>query len=231
MCWRRAGLVAVLLTMLAPLGAFADALDWQVCAQAGTAAEQRFGIPDGLLGAIGKVESGRTGPGGRTAPWPWTINAAGVGHVLPNREAAVAAVRGLLAGGIASIDVGCFQVNLMYHPSAFASLDEAFDPAANALYAARFLTTLRARGGSWETAVAAYHSATPAHGLPYRDRVLAAWNGAAPLPGGWNGAVPPTQPTVLYGVRVVVPVVAGTAPGVIALRPVGGLPVMVRSGS
>ena len=34
------------------------------------------------------------------------------------------------------------QVNLMHHPNAFADLDEAFDPAANARYAVTFLSAL-----------------------------------------------------------------------------------------
>jgi hypothetical protein len=204
--------------VLAPLRAGAADADWQACAQAGAAAEQRFDIPSGLLRAIGQVESGRSGPGGLAAPWPWTIEAAGQGRYLPSREEAVAVVRELLSGGTASIDVGCFQVNLHYHPAAFASLDEAFDPVANALYAASFLTALHARDGSWEAAVAAYHSATPEHGLPYRDRVLAAWNGAAPA----------APPVFAFGMRVIVPVRAGTAPGVITLHPVAGLPVLVH---
>ena len=218
---RGAGVALALLAGLAPLGAGAAEPDWQACAQAGTAAEQRFGIPGGLLRAIGQIESGRTGPGGLAAPWPWTIDVGGRGHFLPSREDAVASVRDLLAGGAASIDVGCFQVNLHYHPDAFASLDEAFDPLANALYAARFLTALRAREGSWQAAVAAYHSATPGHGLPYRDRVLAAWNEPAPV----------APPVFAFGMRVITPALAGTAPGVIALRPVGGLPAMVHGRS
>jgi len=222
MRWRRVAATLASLAVLAPLSAGAAEGDWQSCAQAGMAAEQRFGVPSGLLLAIGQIESGRTAPGGHAAAWPWTINAAGVGHVLASRDEAIEAVHGLLAGGTASIDVGCFQVNLMYHPGAFASLEEAFDPVANAVYAARFLTSLHAREGNWEAAVAAYHSATPAHGLPYRDRVLAVWNGTVPT-------VP--QPVVVYGVRVIVPTLAGAAPGVIALRPVEGLPVMVRGGT
>ena len=166
--------------------------------------------------------SGRTGPDGVAAPWPWTIDVGGAGRFLPSRGAAVTAVRDLLAGGTASIDVGCFQVNLRYHPDAFASLDEAFDPVANALYAARFLAGLRVRDGSWQAAVAAYHSATPEHGLPYRDRVLSAWN---------DDTTPVAPPVIAYGVRVITPVLAGTAPGVIALRPVSGLPGLVRGRS
>jgi len=221
MRWRLAGSVLALFAVLAPFGAGAADPDWLACAQAGAAAEQRFGIPAGLLRAIGQIESGRTGPGGFAAPWPWTIDVAGEGRFLPSREAAVAAVRDLLAGGAASIDVGCFQVNLHYHPDAFASLDEAFDPVANALYAARFLSGLHDRDGSWQAAVAAYHSATPEHGLPYRDRVLAAWGEATPV----------VLPVIAYGVRVITPALAGTAPGVIALHPVGGLPILVHGRS
>ena len=74
------------------------------------------------------------------------------------------------------MDVGCFQVNLLHHPAAFANLEEAFNPLANARYAARFLTTLRANTGTWDLAVGQYHSATPAIGEPYRERVMAALN-------------------------------------------------------
>ncbi len=72
-------------------------------------------------------------------PWPWTINVAGQGFFFPTKALAVTAVRELLASGVQSIDVGCLQVNLMFHPAAFASLEQAFDPMANARYAARFL--------------------------------------------------------------------------------------------
>jgi hypothetical protein len=75
-----------------------------------------------------------------------------------------------------SIDVGCMQVNLMHHPEAFASLDDAFDPSHNAAYAGRFLTALFAGLGDWGTAIAAYHSRTPGVGEPYRDQVVATWN-------------------------------------------------------
>jgi hypothetical protein len=80
---------------------------------------------------------------------------------------------------VTSIDVGCMQVNLMYHPSAFASLEQAFDPSSNALYAARFLNRLFAQTNDWEQAAAMYHSATPELGEDYRQRVLAFWPAGA----------------------------------------------------
>ena len=226
MAGRRAGLAALALVAAAPLVGTAAEPDWSACAAAGAAAEQRFDIPGGLLRAIGQVESGRANPGGGDAPWPWTVQAAGEGRFLDNRSDAVTATQTLLARGIGSIDVGCFQVNLHYHPGAFASLDEAFDPVTNATYAARFLSELYAREGSWERAVALYHSASPEHGLPYRDRVMARWERLGPAP--VLVAEAPAEPVVAYGVRVVVPARAGTAPMVIALSAVPGLPTLIH---
>ncbi|MEJ1977686.1 MAG: transglycosylase SLT domain-containing protein [Acetobacteraceae bacterium] len=48
----------------------------------------------------------------------------------------------------------------MHHPDAFATLDEAFDPQANAQYAAVFLQRLHVMTGDWSAAAAAYHSMT-----------------------------------------------------------------------
>lgn len=147
-----------------------------LCRPAIAAAERAHGIPHALLLAIGRVESGRRDPEtGRFGPWPWTINAEGTGQHFPTKEAAIAAVRALQARGVRSIDVGCMQVNLHHHPHAFASLEEAFDPARNADYAARFLVDLQARANSWTQAAAHYHSHTPELAEAYKRRVLAAW--------------------------------------------------------
>lgn len=159
--------------------AAATADPWQACRQAVVAAEQRAGIPADLLWSIALVESGRWDRGSRArAAWPWTINAEGKGSFHPTKEAAIAEVAALQAEGVRSIDVGCMQVNLRHHPNAFVSLDDAFDPHANAAYAARFLRALYAETGSWEAAAGRYHSATPVYGEAYRERVLALWTGA-----------------------------------------------------
>lgn len=156
------------------------------CDQAGARTEADLNLPPGLLRAIGRVESGRRDPAtGVFAPWPWTINAAGQGRFFTDAASAAAAVRTPQAAGTASIDIGCFQVNLFHHLRAFRQLEEGFDPAANAAYAGAFLRSLHQRLGSWEAAVAAYHSATTERGDAYRARVFAAWNpsGAAlPVP-------------------------------------------------
>ncbi|MGE0224505.1 MAG: lytic transglycosylase domain-containing protein [Acetobacteraceae bacterium] len=147
----------------------------QLCRPAIEAAERRHGIPSRLLAAIGRVESGRTDANGEVSPWPWAVNAEGEGFWFNSKAEAVAAVNAMRARGVRSIDVGCMQVNLMHHPDAFASLEQAFDPATNADYAARFLGRLFGQTGTWPKAAAWYHSATPELGDAYSRRVMAAW--------------------------------------------------------
>ena len=151
------------------------------CEAAAQVAEAETGLPTGLLAAIGQVEAGRrVTVGGPALIWPWTVNASGRGSFLSDAMGAVSFVNALLGQGVHSIDVGCFQVNLGFHPNAFASVVEAFDPVANARYAARFLIALHRDTGDWGDAIARYHSATQELGVPYRTLVFAAWSGADP---------------------------------------------------
>ena len=143
------------------------------CRQAIAMVERSTGMPAFLMSAIARVESGRPDGQGGVHPWPWTINVEGAGYTYDSKAEAIAAVRAFQAKGARSIDVGCMQVNLMYHPRAFASLDEGFDPAANAAYAARYLRDLYAQTKDWVKATALYHSATPELGEAYRRRVFA----------------------------------------------------------
>ena len=146
------------------------------CAGLIAAAEKREKIPDHLLAAISHAESGRAHPEtGEIIAWPWTINAGGAGYYFATKAEAIAKVKQLRAKGITSIDVGCMQVNLHFHPHAFDSLDEAFDPAANVAYAAAFLRDLREANRSWSRAVMMYHSATRKFAYPYRRRVYDLW--------------------------------------------------------
>ncbi len=170
-----------------------------MCRAALTAAEAKYGIPTGLLQAIGVVESGRRDEAtGRREPWPWTVNAEGEPHVFDNKEQAVGWVQQVQARGMRSIDIGCGQVNLAYHPTAFASLQEAFDPITNADYAGRFLKELHdtSAGGNWMTAVGYYHSQTPELAEPYRQQVQAALSGSGgpgpvPVPARGSDPTPP----------------------------------------
>lgn len=187
-----AGLFAVLAT--------ARAASVPDCERAGAAAERANGLPPGLLLAVGRVESGRwDSQAGRLVAWPWSIDVDGDPQVFGDAAAAIRAVEQAQAAGHRSIDVGCFQINLAWHPLAFSSLAQAFDPDANAGYAARYLESLKLRLGSWPAAIAAYHSANPELGTPYRDRVLALWSDShAPAPAFESDAA-------RYGMRIWTP--------------------------
>ncbi|MEJ0017091.1 MAG: hypothetical protein WDN25_11105 [Acetobacteraceae bacterium] len=149
------------------------------CDRAAARAESAWSLPTGLLAAIGTVESGRPDPtGSHRRAWPWSINAEGWSHIASSRTEAVSTVAALQARGFRYIDVGCFQVDLAFHPRAFGSLEQAFDPDANAQAAARILSQARFRATSWERAIAAYHSASVLRGAWYLQRVLAVWPSA-----------------------------------------------------
>ena len=210
---------AVGLVLVASL-ALADLVSWSTharaapddtsCDLAAAKAERDWNIPAGILSAVGTVESGRSGRTGR-APWPWTINAAGRGTYHNSKGDAVASVLAIMIRGFPYIDVGCFQVDIAYHAGVFRSLDDAFDPEKNAQAAARILLTERSRSLDWDTAVARYHSATPALGSAYLDRVrnalpsakLRAFLAQAELPTTEPAtSVPPEPrklPVVIYG--------------------------------
>jgi hypothetical protein len=137
------------------------------------AAKMPARMPDKLLPAIARVESGRLDPAtGRVRPWPWTINVEGTGYFYDSKEQVISAVQAFQAKGMRSIDVGCMQVNLLHHPKAFAGLDEAFDPAANARYAVKFLSALYHQTKDWSLATAWYHSQVPDRGEEYQRLVF-----------------------------------------------------------
>ncbi|MGB5093341.1 MAG: hypothetical protein WBN97_08545 [Parvibaculum sp.] len=154
---------------------------WVVCELAALRVEATQKLPRALLASVALAESGRfVRSTGKTHSWPWTINAEGRAYYLPTRQAAVRKARELLDQGIRSMDVGCMQVNLRYHPKAFASLEDAFDPLTNMGYAALFLTSLSAQAGSWPKAIGRYHSQSPALNRPYFAKVIRIWENERP---------------------------------------------------
>lgn len=148
-----------------------------ICQRAIQHAEASGALPQDLLTAISFVESGRWDAEEQAIiAWPWTVTSGGRGHFFADKKTAIAFVHNLQRKGVRNIDVGCLQVNLRYHPDAFANLEEAFDPNTNARYAAQFLGKLQRDNKSWSEAVRRYHSADPSRGEPYRKRVLNFWH-------------------------------------------------------
>lgn len=151
----------------------------KLCARAIMDAEKSYRLPAALLTAISQTESGRWDAEREAiSAWPWTVTNGPDGRFFPTKAEAIDYVRTLQARGIRNIDVGCMQINLQYHPDAFEDLETAFDPAANATYAANFLSGLFKAHGSWGEAIRRYHSSNPKFNRPYHEKVARAWNAA-----------------------------------------------------
>ncbi len=182
MRYRGTGLI---LAVVCALGQAATADSSDLCQEAAVAAARESGVPAALVRAVMTAESGRsTGNDPVRRPWPWALNIEGQGYWPETRDQAIAMIDGFLAEGRTSIDIGCFQINLRWHGSAFTSADEMIDPARNAAYAVRFLLDLRNETGSWRGAAGAYHSRNPARAESYVQRlksVHAEIVGAAPV--------------------------------------------------
>ncbi|MEM8785513.1 MAG: hypothetical protein AAGF19_06635 [Pseudomonadota bacterium] len=147
-----------------------------VCFAAAYSVEHAAELPRYILQAITLTETGRRSEDGkRMVPWPWTINVGGKGYQYRSKAEAVAAARGFVRQGHTSIDVGCAQINLKFHPRAFDSMEAAFDPPTNLSYAARLLKDRRADTKSWQQALAHYHSYTAKHGKAYAQKVMMFW--------------------------------------------------------
>lgn len=123
----------------------------QICEGAAAFMEEKYDIPDNIMHGIVRTES---------SSYPWVINWSGNGEFYDTKQEVIDRVRQLQSQGKKSIDVGCAQINLHWHPNAFDNLEEAFDPIANLDYAARHVLELKTdqNFSSWHSAVAMYHS-------------------------------------------------------------------------
>lgn len=142
-----------------------------VCLTAILQAQTRYNIPDNILLAIGIQEAGRQIDGKLTV-WPWTANAKGKGVFFNSKDKLEAWVQETQASVTQSVDVGCMQVNQKWHARAFASLEEAIDPATNVDYAARFLLRLYGETFDWWEAAGRYHSSTESYKRIYLNKLV-----------------------------------------------------------
>ena len=182
------------------------------CVGAIAGAAERHDVPFDRLLAISRVESGLR---------PYVINAAGQGYGFDDRPSAVEGVENLQRAGINSIDVGCMQINLRWHPDAFADLDTAFEPAANANYGASFLRRLFDESGSWAVATQRYHSGDPVRGRRYGcavDIELARLRGDRPPACRTDGPTIRTAANTFTSAAVLTPNTLGDPVGSVVIR-------------
>jgi len=134
--------------------------------------EDVYGIPNNLLLSMSLTESGRRIKNGEFVSWPWTINKKGKGKFFDNKITAINYVEKYTKKGKKNIDLGCMQVNYMYHPNAFNNFYEAFNPDKNVEWAAVMLKSLYNKFGSWESAVGYYHSYRNSKRKKYSKKVF-----------------------------------------------------------
>lgn len=124
-----------------------------VCEKEMHAASRLHDVPLPILYAVGMTESGNKGSLHRFA-----MNIEGKSYFASSVADALSAFKTARAKGKKLIDVGCMQINHHFHGEKFKSVAQMFEPRANVEYAARFLSELRKREGSWTLAVARYHA-------------------------------------------------------------------------
>ena len=134
--------------------------------------EEIYGIPKNILLSMSLTESGRRIKNGEFISWPWTINKKGKGKFFDNKVTAINFVKEYTKKGKKNIDLGCMQVNFMYHPNAFKNFYEAFDPDKNVEWAAIMLKSLYSKFGTWESAVGYYHSYRKSKRKIYSQKVF-----------------------------------------------------------
>jgi len=116
-------------------------------------ASAKYGVPLGMLYSVGLTETGRRG-----SLQPYAMNIEGRAVFANSAAEAIQHFEAASRSGARLIDLGCMQINHLYHRENFPSLEGMLNPRANVEYAARFLRELKTRHDTWTMAVARYHA-------------------------------------------------------------------------
>jgi soluble lytic murein transglycosylase-like protein len=116
-------------------------------------ASDRYGVPVGILYAVGLTETGKKG-----SLQPNALNIEGKAVFPSSQDEALRIFDDAERGGAKLIDLGCMQINHHYHGQDFPNVRSMLDPHRNVDYAARFLLALKRRHMTWSMAVARYHA-------------------------------------------------------------------------
>ena len=112
---------------------------------------QKHGIDPWLLFAISLEESGKYDKNrSLLTPWPYVTHRNGSVVKHESLEAAISLVKQWESAGIKNYDVGPFQINRRWHGRHFANIEDMFDVAVSADYAAMLLAQMitRSKGDS-----------------------------------------------------------------------------------
>jgi len=146
-------LTAIFISSSASGSALAVPPNGNLCEREMIRASRKYGVPLGMLYAVGLTETGQKG-----SLQPYALNVEGRAVYGLDKSDALRQFAQARAAGAKLIDLGCMQINHYFHADQFASLDEMLEPGKNVDYAARFLKQLREREGNWTMAVARYNA-------------------------------------------------------------------------
>jgi soluble lytic murein transglycosylase-like protein len=146
----RSVLLAASISSACPLAASAAS---NACEPEILAAADRYGVPVGILYAVGLTETGNKG-----SLQPNALNIDGKAVFARSPQQAVLAFQQARSNGAKFIDLGCMQINHRFHSEHFRSVSDMLDPHRNVDYAARFLLQLKRKHDTWSMAVARYHA-------------------------------------------------------------------------
>jgi len=106
----------------------ASALGWAKndCEREMARAAQSYGVPLGVLYAVGLAETGRGG-----SLQPYALNIAGKAIYDIAKHDALRRFQEAQLAGVKMIDVGCMQINHHFHARSFSSVEEMLDPSKN----------------------------------------------------------------------------------------------------
>tara|TARA_B100000886_G_scaffold334862_1_gene291035 strand:- start:734 stop:1369 length:636 start_codon:yes stop_codon:yes gene_type:complete len=145
------------------------------CRKLASLIEKKIKLPNKLLSSISLTETGYS-KNGTFAPWPWTLNVNGKSEYFDTKKEMASHLHKKLSENITNIDIGCMQINYIYHSKNFRNIDDMINPHLNVEYAGKFLVKLFNKYKSWNKAISYYHSSDPKRMREYLEKVKRNWD-------------------------------------------------------
>lgn len=136
-------------------------------------------VPPEVIWAVANAESNL----GKLGPWPWSANIRGQSYYFKSQKELTNFIRKKLKKKtLLSIDIGCMQLNYVYHGYKFANIYEMTNIYKNMLIGAKYLRELYEKNKQthshkkipenrlWGYAVGDYHSRKSSRGAKYIKR-------------------------------------------------------------
>ena len=145
------------------------------CRKLASSIEKKIKLPNKLLSSISLTETGYS-KNGTFAAWPWTLNVNGKSKYFDTKKEMAIHLHKKLSEDIRNIDIGCMQINYIYHSKNFRNIEDMIDPHLNVEYAGKFLIKLFNKYKSWNKAISYYHSSDPKRMRKYLEKVKRNWD-------------------------------------------------------